>query len=66
MIRWSSVGLILEGEISTHNLPTVSTVDLRIANLAAAKLLAVNRLLDIIHIDKKNSSFAKKMVCLRE
>ena len=50
--------------LKAYNLP-VSAVDPRIASLPAAKLLTVNRLLDIMRIDKKNSGPAKKIVLLK-
>ena len=50
--------------LKAYNLP-VSTVDPRIASLPAAKLLTVDRLLDIMRIDKKNSGPAKKIVLLK-
>ena len=50
--------------LKAYNLP-ISTVDPRIASLPAAKLLTVDRLLDIMRIDKKNSGPAKKIVLLK-
>ncbi|KAH9918081.1 EPSP synthase-domain-containing protein [Fomitopsis serialis] len=68
-----SVGMILEAESSrsraltrclrAYNLP-VSLSDPRIASLPAAKGLGVERLLDIMKIDKKNSGPQKKIVIL--
>ncbi|KAF5339743.1 hypothetical protein D9611_009172 [Ephemerocybe angulata] len=49
--------------LKSYNLP-VSVSDPRIANLPAAKQLTVERLLDIMRIDKKNSGPAKKIVIL--
>lgn len=49
--------------LKAYNLP-VSISDPRIASLPAAKLLSVDRLLDIMKIDKKNSGPAKKIVIL--
>jgi pentafunctional AROM polypeptide len=49
--------------LKAYNLPT-SLSDPRIANLPAAKLLSVERLLDIMAIDKKNSGKGKKIVIL--
>lgn len=49
--------------LKSYNLP-VSISDPRIASLPAAKLLTVDRLLDIMRIDKKNSGPAKKIVIL--
>ncbi|TFY56021.1 hypothetical protein EVG20_g9094, partial [Dentipellis fragilis] len=46
-----------------YNLP-VSLSDPRIASLPGAKLLTVDRLLDIMRIDKKNSGPEKKIVIL--
>ncbi|TFK19609.1 Shikimate dehydrogenase [Coprinopsis marcescibilis] len=46
-----------------YNLP-VTLSDPRIASLPAAQLLTVDRLLDIMRIDKKNSGDAKKIVIL--
>ncbi|KAF8880512.1 Shikimate dehydrogenase [Infundibulicybe gibba] len=46
-----------------YNLP-ISLSDPRIASLPAAKLLSVDRLLDIMKIDKKNSGAEKKIVIL--
>ncbi|KAJ7705381.1 Shikimate dehydrogenase [Mycena rosella] len=49
--------------LKAYNLP-VSLTDPRIANIPAAKLLTVDRLLDIMRIDKKNSGDEKKVVIL--
>lgn len=49
--------------LSAYNLP-VSIHDRRIASLPAASQLSVDRLLDIMRIDKKNSGPAKKIVLL--
>ncbi|KAF8994027.1 EPSP synthase-domain-containing protein [Cyathus striatus] len=49
--------------LKAYNLP-VTLTDPRIASLPAAKLLTVNRLLDIMRIDKKNSGPEKKIVIL--
>ncbi|KAF8201152.1 Shikimate dehydrogenase [Mycena galopus ATCC 62051] len=49
--------------LKAYNLP-VSLTDPRIANLPTAKQLTVDRLLDIMRIDKKNSGDAKKVVLL--
>ncbi|KAF8901182.1 Shikimate dehydrogenase [Gymnopilus junonius] len=49
--------------LKAYNLP-VSLTDPRIASLPAAKLLTVDRLLDIMKIDKKNSGPEKKIVIL--
>ncbi|KAJ2933109.1 hypothetical protein H1R20_g3982, partial [Candolleomyces eurysporus] len=46
-----------------YNLP-VSVSDPRISNLPAARSLTVDKLLDIMRIDKKNSGPAKKIVIL--
>ncbi|KAF9451572.1 Shikimate dehydrogenase [Macrolepiota fuliginosa MF-IS2] len=46
-----------------YNLP-ISLSDPRIASLPAARLLTVDRLLDIMRIDKKNSGNEKKIVIL--
>jgi pentafunctional AROM polypeptide len=46
-----------------YNLP-VSVLDPRISNLPAARSLTVDKLLDIMRIDKKNSGPAKKIVIL--
>lgn len=46
-----------------YNLP-ISLSDPRIAGLPAARLLTVDRLLDIMRIDKKNSGANKKIVIL--
>ena len=49
--------------LKAYNLP-VSLEDQRIKNVPAAKLLGVEKLLDIMRIDKKNSGTAKKIVIL--
>ncbi|TDL20533.1 Pentafunctional AroM protein [Rickenella mellea] len=49
--------------LKAYNLP-VSLSDPRIANLPASRLLTVQRLLDIMKIDKKNSGPKKKVVLL--
>ncbi|KAG6916998.1 hypothetical protein DXG01_004343 [Tephrocybe rancida] len=49
--------------LKAYNLP-VSLSDPRIASLPAAKLLTVDRLLDIMKVDKKNSGAEKKIVIL--
>ncbi|KAJ7054087.1 Shikimate dehydrogenase [Mycena amicta] len=49
--------------LKAYNLP-VSLSDPKIASLPAAKHLSVDRLLDIMRIDKKNSGDAKKVVIL--
>ncbi|KAG6877429.1 hypothetical protein C0993_007480 [Termitomyces sp. T159_Od127] len=49
--------------LKSYNLP-VSLADPRIASLPAAKLLTVDRLLDIMKVDKKNSGPSKKVVIL--
>ncbi|KAH7926602.1 Pentafunctional AroM protein [Leucogyrophana mollusca] len=49
--------------LKAYNLP-VSLSDPRIASLPAAQLLTVERLLDIMKIDKKNSGPQKKIVIL--
>jgi pentafunctional AROM polypeptide len=49
--------------LSAYGLP-VSLSDRRIASLPAASQLSVDRLLDIMKIDKKNSGPAKKIVIL--
>ncbi|XP_006456034.1 hypothetical protein AGABI2DRAFT_210736 [Agaricus bisporus var. bisporus H97] len=49
--------------LKAYNLP-ISVSDPRIANLPAARLLTVDRLLDIMRIDKKNSGNEKKIVIL--
>ncbi|KAG6854002.1 hypothetical protein C0991_011659 [Blastosporella zonata] len=49
--------------LKAYNLP-VSLSDPRIASLPAAKLLTVDRLLDIMKVDKKNSGAEKKVVIL--
>ena len=49
--------------LKAYNLP-VTLADPRIASLPAAKLLTVDRLLDIMRIDKKNSGAEKKIVIL--
>ncbi|KAK7438079.1 hypothetical protein VKT23_018245 [Stygiomarasmius scandens] len=49
--------------LKAYNLP-VSIADPRISNLPSAKLLTVDRLLDIMKVDKKNSGNEKKVVLL--
>ncbi|KDQ51853.1 hypothetical protein JAAARDRAFT_163255 [Jaapia argillacea MUCL 33604] len=49
--------------LKAYNLP-ISVTDPRIASLPAAKLLTVERLLDIMKVDKKNSGSQKKIVLL--
>ncbi|KAG5732540.1 Pentafunctional AROM polypeptide [Termitomyces sp. T112] len=49
--------------LKSYNLP-ISLSDPRIAGLPAAKLLTVDRLLDIMKVDKKNSGPSKKLVIL--
>ncbi|KAF7303787.1 Pentafunctional AROM polypeptide [Mycena indigotica] len=49
--------------LKAYNLP-VSLSDPKIGSLPAAKQLTVDRLLDIMRIDKKNSGDAKKVVIL--
>jgi pentafunctional AROM polypeptide len=49
--------------LKAYNLP-VSLSDPRITSIPAAKLLAVDRLLDIMKVDKKNSGAGKKVVIL--
>jgi pentafunctional AROM polypeptide len=49
--------------LKAYNLP-ISFSDPKIASLPAAKLLTVDRLLDIMRIDKKNSGPQKKIVLL--
>ncbi|KAF8956599.1 Shikimate dehydrogenase [Flammula alnicola] len=49
--------------LKAYNLP-VTLADPRIASLPASKLLTVDRLLDIMRIDKKNSGPEKKIVIL--
>ncbi|TFK47276.1 Shikimate dehydrogenase [Heliocybe sulcata] len=49
--------------LKAYNLP-VSLTDPRIASLPASKLLNVERLLDIMKVDKKNSGAQKKIVIL--
>ena len=49
--------------LKAYNLP-ISLSDPRIASLPAAKQLTVDRLLDIMKIDKKNSGPVKKIVIL--
>lgn len=49
--------------LKAYNLP-VSLEDPRVKNVPAAKLLGVEKLLDIMRIDKKNSGTAKKIVIL--
>ena len=51
--------------LKAYNLPT-SLKDPRIAALPAARLLSVDRLLDIMKIDKKNSGLMKKIVLLKQ
>ncbi len=53
----------LSRTLKGYNLPT-SLSDPRIASLPAARLLTVDRLLDIMRIDKKNSGPQKKIVIL--
>ncbi|KAL5521097.1 hypothetical protein ACEPAG_9019 [Sanghuangporus baumii] len=50
--------------LKAFNLPT-SLSDPRIASLPQAKLLSVDRLLDIMATDKKNSGTSKKIVLLK-
>jgi pentafunctional AROM polypeptide len=50
--------------LQAYNLP-ISLSDPKIASLPAAKLLTVDRLMDIMRIDKKNSGQQKKIVLLR-
>ena len=49
--------------LKAYNLP-VTLADPRISTLSASKLLTVDRLLDIMRIDKKNSGPEKKVVIL--
>jgi pentafunctional AROM polypeptide len=49
--------------LKAYNLP-VSINDPRIARVPAAKLITVDRLLDIMRVDKKNSGPVKKVVIL--
>ncbi|EGN94414.1 hypothetical protein SERLA73DRAFT_114628 [Serpula lacrymans var. lacrymans S7.3] len=49
--------------LKAYNLPT-SLSDPRIASLPAAKQLTVEKLLDIMKVDKKNSGLQKKIVIL--
>jgi pentafunctional AROM polypeptide len=49
--------------LKAYNLP-ISLADPKIASLPSAKLLSVDRLLDIMKIDKKNSGPQKKIVIL--
>jgi pentafunctional AROM polypeptide len=49
--------------LKNYKLP-VSMLDPRIANLPASKLLTIERLLDIMKVDKKNSGSDKKIVIL--
>lgn len=49
--------------LKAYNLP-VSLSDPRIANLSAAKSLTIDRLMDVMRIDKKNSGPQKKVVIL--
>jgi pentafunctional AROM polypeptide len=49
--------------LKAYNLP-VSVNDPRISAVPASKLLTVDRLLDIMKVDKKNSGSAKKVVLL--
>lgn len=49
--------------LKAYNLP-VSLADPRIANLPSAKLITVDRLLDIMKVDKKNRGAEKKIVLL--
>ncbi|EPQ51509.1 Pentafunctional AroM protein [Gloeophyllum trabeum ATCC 11539] len=49
--------------LKAYNLP-VSLNDPRITSLPASKLLTVDRLLDIMRVDKKNSGAQKKIVIL--
>ena len=50
--------------LKAYHLP-ISLSDSKIASLPAAKLLTVDRLLDIMRIDKKNSGPQKKIVLLK-
>ncbi|KAF9465912.1 Shikimate dehydrogenase [Collybia nuda] len=49
--------------LKAYNLP-ISLTDPRVASVPAAKLLTVDRLLDIMRVDKKNSGAEKKIVIL--
>ncbi|KAE9402614.1 Shikimate dehydrogenase [Gymnopus androsaceus JB14] len=49
--------------LKAYNLP-VSLADPRIANLPSAKLITIDRLLDIMRVDKKNQGADKKIVIL--
>ncbi|KAF8234540.1 Shikimate dehydrogenase [Tricholoma matsutake] len=49
--------------LKAYNLP-ISLSDARITSVPAAELLAVDRLLDIMKVDKKNSGAEKKIVIL--
>ena len=49
--------------LKAYNLP-VSLSDPRISGLPAARMLSVERLLDVMRIDKKNSGSEKKIVLL--
>jgi pentafunctional AROM polypeptide len=49
--------------LKAYNLP-VSLEDPRVKSVPAAKLLGVEKLLDIMRVDKKNSGTAKKIVIL--
>lgn len=49
--------------LKAYNLP-ISLSDPRITSVPAAKLLTVDRLLDIMRVDKKNSGAEKKIVIL--
>ncbi|KZO90626.1 putative ARO1-Pentafunctional AROM polypeptide [Calocera viscosa TUFC12733] len=49
--------------LKAYNLP-ISVTDSRIASLPAARQLTVDRLLDIMKVDKKNSGTVKKIVIL--
>lgn len=53
----------LKRALKAYGLP-VSVTDPRISSLPQAKLLTVDRLLDIMRIDKKNSGAEKKIVLL--
>lgn len=50
--------------LQAYNLP-VSLLDPKIASLPAAKLMDIDRLLDIMVVDKKNSGQQKKIVLLQ-
>jgi pentafunctional AROM polypeptide len=56
-------GYIDIASASAYNLP-VSLEDPRVKSVPAAKLLGVEKLLDIMRVDKKNSGTAKKIVIL--